>query len=107
MTSILVMAFWCKCKVLRESWITEECTEAGNDFAKVEMEGLPTNRDFFTLEPRVSWHLFIDDTVELPSVVVRESQAVDHLSQPIVNHQISFALFGTYTIDCEQFAYGS
>lgn len=95
------MVFWRKCEVLRESWITKESTEAGNDFSKVEVKGLPANRDFLALEPRAPWHLFIDDTVELPSVAVRESQTVNHLSQRIVSHKINLVLFGTYAVDCE------
>jgi hypothetical protein len=64
------MVFRCECEVLRKSWIPEECTEARNDFSKVEVVGLPAKKDFLALEPWSSWHFFVDEAVELLCVAV-------------------------------------
>jgi hypothetical protein len=70
MTCIVIMTFRRKYEVLRKSWIPKECAEAGNDFSKVEVIGLPTDTDLLALELWSAGHLFIDDAVELLAVAV-------------------------------------
>ena len=64
------MTFRREDELLRESWVSEECTEAGNEFPKVEVIRLPAKLDLLALELRSSWHFFVDDAIEFPSIAV-------------------------------------
>jgi hypothetical protein len=76
---ILVMAFGGKDEPCRKGRVTEECTNAGDDVSEEEVEGLPTKMNLLAFELQASWHLCINDAVELPGIAIREAQAFNHL----------------------------
>ena len=65
----------------RKFGITVECTDAGNNVSVEDLEGLSGNDDFATSEARTArLNLFIDNLVEFPGVLERETEERDNLS---------------------------
>ena len=65
------MTFRRKYEPLCKSWVTEECADAGNDASKVEVVRLPANMNFLAFKLWAPRHLFIDEVVELPGIVIQ------------------------------------
>ena len=64
------MTFRSKFEMIRESDILKERTEAGDNFAKMEFMCHPTELNLLALELRSFRYLFIDGTIQLPSIAV-------------------------------------